>query len=183
MNFVPVTPEKTGLICILFYDMANTGIFSKISQDIVDRFLQSFHRMKALWVQMIDLFLIFQFVEDRCHGNQLILGKCHERRLIPLAFFALSFENELQYRCLNVRANSGDDVAISCISLVNFCLVTPEILVWDTTLERGRRTETKHISAFIHVTWAYLPRSWGESGHVVDGDSLHNYTKKTFTLI
>jgi len=51
-NFVncgPVTPEKTGLICVLFYDMAKkTSIFSQISQDIRNRFLQSFHCMKAL---------------------------------------------------------------------------------------------------------------------------------------
>ena len=42
------------------------------------------------------------------------------RDRIPLAFFALSFENELQYHCLNVCANSGDDVAIYCKNLVNF---------------------------------------------------------------
>jgi len=77
---------------------------------------------------MIHLYLVYQFAEGRCHGNQLILGKCHERRLIPLAFFALSFEKELQYRCLNVRTNSEDDVAILCKNLVNFCLVTPEIM-------------------------------------------------------
>ena len=63
--------------------------------------------MKALWVQMIYLYLVFQFVEGRCHGNQLILGKCHERRLIPLAFFALLFKNELQYHCLNVFSPLG----------------------------------------------------------------------------
>jgi len=68
--------------------------------------------MKVLWVQMIYLYLVFQFVEGRCHGNQLILGKCHERQLIPLAFFALSFKNELQCHCLDVCTNSGDDVAI-----------------------------------------------------------------------
>jgi len=50
----------------------------------------------------------------------MILVKCHERRPIPLVFFALSFENELQYHCQNVRINSGDDVAISCKNLVNF---------------------------------------------------------------
>jgi len=84
--------------------------------------------MKALREQIIYLYLVFQFVEGRCHGNQLIVGKYHERRLIPLAFFALSFENELKYYCLYVRANSRDDVAISCKNLVNFCLVTPEIM-------------------------------------------------------
>jgi len=73
-----------------------------------------------------DLYLVFQFVEGRCHGNQLILGKCHECLLIPLAFFALSFKNELQYHCLNVCVNSRDDLAISCKNLVNFCRVTPD---------------------------------------------------------
>jgi len=53
--------------------------------------------------------------------------KCHERRLIPLVFFALSLKNELQYHCSNVCVNSGDDVATLCKNLVNFCLVTPQI--------------------------------------------------------
>jgi len=26
--------------------------------------------MKVLYVQMMDLYLIFQFVKERCHGNQ-----------------------------------------------------------------------------------------------------------------
>ena len=52
----------------------------KLSQDPLDRFSQSFHQIKAFWVQMIDpclffdisrdLCLIFQFVNGRCHGNQ-----------------------------------------------------------------------------------------------------------------
>jgi len=37
-------------------------------------------------------------------------------------------KKELHYHCLNVRINSGDDVATSCKNLVNFCLVTPEII-------------------------------------------------------
>jgi len=109
---------------------------------MVDRFLQSFHHMKALWVQMIQLYLVFQFVEGRCYSNQLILGKCRERRLIPLAFFALLFKNELQYHCLNVPTNSGDDVAIWCKNLVNFFLVTPEImeLIWERQVRHGQKT-------------------------------------------
>jgi len=46
-----------------------TGVFSRISQAILDRFSQPFHHMKALWVQMIDLYLVFRFVKVRCHGN------------------------------------------------------------------------------------------------------------------
>jgi len=127
VNCGPVTPEKIWLIYVLFYDIAKTGIFSQISQDILDRFLQSFHHMKALWVQMIDLCFVFQFVKGCCHGNQLILGKCHECRLISLAFFALLLENELQYHCLYGRINSNDDVATLYKNLLNFCRVTPEI--------------------------------------------------------
>jgi len=100
-------------------------LFFRISRDILDRFLQSFYHMKALWVQMIDLYLVFWYVKGRCHGNQLILVKCHERRLIPLTFVALSLKNMLQYQCLNVRVNNGDDVDTSCKNLVNFCFVTP----------------------------------------------------------
>ena len=48
-----------------------------------------------------------------CRGmlpwQSIEFGKCHERQLIPLAFFALSSENELQYHCLDVCVNSGDD--------------------------------------------------------------------------
>ena len=114
-----------------------TGAFSRISPDILDRFSQSFHHMKALYVHMMDLYLIFQFFKGHCHGNQIILRKCYQRRLIPLAFVALVLEKELQYHGLAVRVNSGDDGATSSKNLVNFCLVTPEMtglicvhLVW-----------------------------------------------------
>jgi len=36
----------------------------KLSQDLLDRFSQSFHRMKALWVQMIDLDLFSDISRD-----------------------------------------------------------------------------------------------------------------------
>ena len=32
-----------------------------------------FHHMKVLYVQMMDLYLTFQFVKGRCHGNQIML--------------------------------------------------------------------------------------------------------------
>jgi len=41
---------------------------------------------------MMDLYLIFQFFKGRSHGNQIILGKCYQRQLIPLAFVALVLE-------------------------------------------------------------------------------------------
>ena len=34
---------------------------------------QSFHHMNVLYVPMMDLYHIFQFVKGGCHGNQIIL--------------------------------------------------------------------------------------------------------------
>jgi len=46
------------------------GIFGQISPDLLDRFSQSFQRMKSFWVQMIDLGLFFRYLKGRCHGNR-----------------------------------------------------------------------------------------------------------------
>ena len=78
------------------------------------------------YVKMMDLYLTFQFVKGPCHGNQIMLRKCYQLRLIPLAFVALVLENELQYPGLSVCIISGDDGATSSKNLVNFCLVTLE---------------------------------------------------------
>jgi len=50
-------------------------IFCEISPAELDRFSQSFHQMRALWVQMRNLYLIFRFGKGRCHGNQIMLGE------------------------------------------------------------------------------------------------------------
>jgi len=49
--------------------------------------------MKVLYIQMMDLYIIFQFFKGRCYGNEIILRKCYQRRLTTLA---LVLENELQ---------------------------------------------------------------------------------------
>jgi len=49
--------------------------------------------MKALYMQVIDLYLFFRFVK----GRHLMLGESNKRGLTPPAFFALAFQNELQY--------------------------------------------------------------------------------------
>jgi len=67
--------------------------------------------MKAIYVQMMDLYLIFQFFKRGYYDNQIMLQKFYQRQLIPLAFIALVLENELQYHGLAVRINSGDDGA------------------------------------------------------------------------
>ena len=54
-------------------------IFFRISLDVLDQFLQSFHHIKAIYraiyVAMIDLYLFFQFIKGGCHGDQTILPK------------------------------------------------------------------------------------------------------------
>jgi len=52
--------------------------------------------------------VILLFLEGCCCGNQLML-ESNECQLIPPAFFALAFQNELQYHCLNACINSGCD--------------------------------------------------------------------------
>jgi len=124
VNFGSVTPELTELICeLLVRHGKKTGVFSRISQYMLEQFLQSFHHMKALWVQMIDLYLIFRFVKGRCHGNQKNVGrndKVMNADEYHLHSLALAFENELEYHYLYVRINISDDQATSDINLVGF---------------------------------------------------------------
>jgi len=44
----------------------------------------------------------------------------NEGRLIPPAFFALAFENELKYHYLYVHINSSDNQTTSDMNLVGF---------------------------------------------------------------
>jgi len=91
---------------------------------------------------MMDLYLIFQFFKGRCHGNQILLRKCSQCRLIPLTFVALVLEKELKYQGLAVRVNSRDDGTTSSKNLVNFCLITPEMtgLICERQVRHGQKT-------------------------------------------
>jgi len=65
VKFGPVTPELTELICEHRVQRGQkTGVFHRISPNILDRFLQSFHHMRALWVQMINLDLFSELARD-----------------------------------------------------------------------------------------------------------------------
>jgi len=61
VKFGPITPELTELICerLVARHSQKTGIFGRISPDLLDLFSRSLHRMRALSVQMINLDLIF----------------------------------------------------------------------------------------------------------------------------
>jgi len=74
VNFCPATPEKMELIWERqVWQGQKTGVSRWVSPDILDGFSQYFHHMKALYLQMTDLYIIFQFVKGRCHGKQIML--------------------------------------------------------------------------------------------------------------
>ena len=56
MNFGPVTPELTEQFVNVWYNTAKKLAYLVESLDILDQFSQSFHHMKALLVQMMDLY-------------------------------------------------------------------------------------------------------------------------------
>jgi len=56
VKFGAVTPELTECICErLVRHGQKTGVFGRISPDLLDRLLQSLQHMKAICVQMMDL--------------------------------------------------------------------------------------------------------------------------------
>jgi len=56
LKFGPVTQELTELICERQVRHGQkTGVFRRISPDIVDQFSQSLQHMKALYMQMMEL--------------------------------------------------------------------------------------------------------------------------------
>jgi len=77
-NFVKfdlITPELTELICEhqVRHGQKNPAHFVKYLRIYCTDFRNLFIILKALYVHMMDLYLIFQFVKGRCHGNQITL--------------------------------------------------------------------------------------------------------------
>ena len=89
-----------------------TSIFSRISPDKLDRFSQSFHRMKAFWANIIHLDLFFWFVKGHCHGNQIILGEVINADWYYLHSLLLHSKTNRNITVC-VRINSSNDWATS----------------------------------------------------------------------
>jgi len=45
-------------------------IGTQLSQDLLDRFSQSLHRMVGIELQIINPIFFFRHLNERCHGNQ-----------------------------------------------------------------------------------------------------------------
>ena len=71
---------------------------------------------------------LFSISKGRCHGNRFYAknGK------LPI-FVALAFRNDMGYRYINGRVNSGIDACILYENFVKFGPVTPELkeLIWE----------------------------------------------------
>jgi len=104
--------------------------------------------MKAFWVQIIDLYLFFRYLKERCHGNQF----CGKNGKLP-TFLALVYKNGMGYRYLNVRINSANDASISCEKFVKFGQVTPEFT--ELICERQVRHVQKlaYLAKYLRIYW------------------------------
>jgi len=98
--------------------------------------------MKALYVQMMDLYLIFQFVKGRCHGNRFCAKM--GQNCLPPALIA----HGMGYRYVNARVNSANDACILCENFVKFGQVTPELT--------GLMTGLMNVWYDIVKKWTYL---------------------------
>ena len=65
--------------------------------------------------------LHFAIAYGTCHGNQFLGAKSAKLAYLP-SFIALAFRIELEYRNVDGRVNSDDDLATSCENLENFFL-------------------------------------------------------------
>ena len=99
---------------------------AEVSQDPLDRFSQSLHHVVGIELQMIDT-SFFRYLKGRSHGKLAtnLVAKMGPNYLPP-ALIALSIQNGMGYRDLNVCVNSTNDASISCKNFVNFGPVTPE---------------------------------------------------------
>jgi len=91
---------------------------AEVSHDPLDRFSQSLHHMVGIELQMINPTLFSRYLKGRCHGNPIFLAKLWQNYQ-PLALIALSFQNGMGYRYLNLHINSVNDAAKSCKNFVN----------------------------------------------------------------
>jgi len=63
VKFGPVTPYswQSSFVNVRYHVAKKTGVFCRISLDILDRFSQSFHHMRVLRVQMINWNIFFEW--------------------------------------------------------------------------------------------------------------------------
>jgi len=73
-----------------FVSYQTRSLGAKVSQDPLDRFSQSLHRMVGIELQMNDTSFFFRYLKGRCNGNQFsgkmgqnYLPPCNCRSVVP----------------------------------------------------------------------------------------------------
>jgi len=101
-------PEWLYILLVLISVFFKWLLGEQLSQYPLDRFSQSFHRMKAFWVQMIDLGVFFRYLKGRCHGNQFF-EKMANSSQSSLWHSEMEWDIDTSVCALNVN-----DASISC---------------------------------------------------------------------
>jgi len=122
------------------------GVFCQIFPDILDRYSQSFHHKKTLYVQKIDPKFLFQYLKGRCHGNQIIYERQVQHgqktgifcQICPdlLDRFLQSFHHmkalDVQMMDLYLFSQFGEipssNLGVYAVKTRNFCRHVPAIL-------------------------------------------------------
>jgi len=117
----------TGLYILLALISFFFLIGVQLSQDLPDRFLQSFHRIKAFLVKLTDMNFFLQFLKGLCHGNEFWV------KLTKWPSFSrLAFRNCYEYGSSYSKICNGNIVATSCANVIKIGLVTPELMMLTT---------------------------------------------------
>jgi len=80
--------------------------------------------MVDIELQMINPTFFFRYLKGHYHGNQFSAKM--GQNYLPPALIALSIQNGMGFRDLNMCVNSANDASISFTNFVNFGPATPE---------------------------------------------------------
>ena len=127
----------------------NVRYYKAKKQAYFDEYLRTywtdFHNIFTIWKHFTCRWWIYPYFPI-CRGTlpwqSIDFGKMSSTPTDTTCILCNIVRKRVQYHCLNVCVNSGDDVAISCKNLVNFCLATPEKmeLIWERHVRQGQKT-------------------------------------------
>jgi len=127
---------KFGYICLAHSAKLPEGLYILLAlisffyyeQSYLSIYCTDFHDLFTKWKVFAWVFLIRSILSDSSRDVAMatnLVAKIGQNYLPP-ALIALSIQNGMGYRYLNVRVNSKYDASISCKNFVNFGPVTLE---------------------------------------------------------
>ena len=98
---------------------------AEVSQDPLDRFSQSFHRMVGIELQINDRSSFFDILRDVAMATNLVAKM--GQNYLPPALIALSFRNGMAHWLADTRINSSTNCSTSCEKMVKIGSVVFEL--------------------------------------------------------